>query len=138
MKKVDVRLHSAQLAKARVQTNSFGHALTIQIMKGFYMYNHWVWSKKSPLGTWLEWFFKKTENIDFTLIFSIWQITKIGFVKNLENKKFQNISHIDSWSFRPHFEPKKIRKKILKKIFIFDFDPYFGISHDFSTIFSVF
>ena len=77
------------LAPARVQTNSFGHALIVQIMKCFYVYNHNLCSKQSQLGTHLLCFFKITFLLDFTPNFSIWPISKMRFVKNFENKKFQ-------------------------------------------------
>ena len=121
------------LAPARVQTNSFGHALIVQIMKCFYVYNHNLCSKQSQLGTDLLWFFQKTENIlvksseipkygpksklnffskfffsDFLLVQNVFWNFKIQCVKNLKIFIFK-IFH------KPHFKNwpyAKIRCKV--------------------------
>ena len=125
-------------AVGMIQANFFGWAFGSWIMKGFYVYNHNLYSKQSQLGTDLLWFFQKTEKLDFTPNFSIWPISKMRFVKNFENKKFQIFYTLNLEVSEHILNQKKIRKFFFAKKFNLDFGPYFGISLDFTNMFSVF
>ena len=133
-----IKVQCSLLAPARVQTNSFGHALIVQIMKCFYVYNHNLCSKQSQLGTHLLCFFKITFLLDFTPKFSIWSILKKRFVKKFENKNLQ-IFYTLNLEVSEHIMNRFwTKRKFFSKKFNLDFGPYFGISLDFTNMFSVF
>ena len=108
-----------------VQANFFVWAFGTQIMKCFYMYNHNLCSKQSPPGTDLLWFFQKTEKLDFTPNFSIWPISKMRFVKNFENKKFQIFYTLNLEVSEHILNQKKNQKFFFCKKIQFGFWPIF-------------
>ena len=83
-------------------------------------------------------FFQKTEKLGFTTIFSLWRIIKIRFMKNFQNKKFQNFFVLILEVSEHILNHKEFHKKFFAKNFHFGFCSIFEISNDFTNIFSVF